>query len=64
MTERGWRKGPKGSAEERQHPEKSGKENECRETLPRLGSPGRMRRKIVSPRQEEHKYAVPWAIVD
>ena len=64
MTETRWRKGTKGSAEEGQGTEKSGKERPCRETLPRLGDPCQRHRKIVSPRKEEHRYAVPWALVE
>jgi len=64
MSGKEWRKGTRASAEGGRLDEASGKEHEYPETLQQLGSPGQKRRKIVSPHKEEHKYAVPWAIVN
>jgi hypothetical protein len=42
----------------------SGEEEQLRKDVPEWRSPGQKRRRIVGPRREEHKYVVPWAIVE
>jgi len=42
----------------------SGEKDQLRKDVPKRRESGQKRRKIVSPRREEHKYVVPWAIVE
>lgn len=39
-----------------------GEEEELRKDVPEWRRPGQERRKIVSPRNEEHRYVVSWAM--
>jgi len=42
----------------------SGQEDRFRNDVPEVRMPGKKSKKIVGPCKEEHKYAVPWAIVE
>ena len=45
-------------------PQPSGREGPVGKGVPKRRRQGQKGRKIVGPRKEEHKYVVPWAIVE
>ena len=49
---------------EKRVPHTSGKEDSLIEDAAKWRRPGQKRRKIVGPRNQEHKYVVPWATVE
>ena len=42
----------------------SGEEKQLGKDVPKRRSPGQKRRTIVGPHKEEHKYVMPWAMVE